>query len=57
MRSFALASALAAATLVQAGPTPTEPELPRRANSVPTVTVSGNGKPDYLLDPHKRSCG
>ncbi|KAI0842564.1 glycoside hydrolase family 72 protein [Hypoxylon sp. FL0890] len=42
MRSFALASALAAATMVQAGPTPTEPELPKRADSLPTVTASGN---------------
>jgi len=44
MRCLAVASALAAASLVGAGPTPTEPELPRRANSVPTVTVSGNGE-------------
>ncbi|OTA70569.1 glycoside hydrolase family 72 protein [Hypoxylon sp. EC38] len=42
MRSFALASALAAATMVHAGPTPTEPELPKRADSLPTVTASGN---------------
>ncbi|KAI2467544.1 glycoside hydrolase family 72 protein [Annulohypoxylon bovei var. microspora] len=42
MRSFALASALAAASMVQAGPTPTEPELPKRADSLPTVTASGN---------------
>ncbi|XDG04379.1 hypothetical protein ABKA04_003994 [Annulohypoxylon sp. FPYF3050] len=42
MRSFALASALAAAGMVHAGPTPTEPELPKRADSLPTVTASGN---------------
>jgi len=43
MRSLAVASALAVtASVVFAGPTPTEPELPRRANSVPTVTASGN---------------
>ncbi|KAI2639085.1 glycoside hydrolase family 72 protein [Hypomontagnella submonticulosa] len=42
MRSFALASALAAASMVHAGPTPTEKELPRRADSLPTVTASGN---------------
>ncbi|KAI0885447.1 glycoside hydrolase family 72 protein [Annulohypoxylon maeteangense] len=42
MRSFAIASALAAASIVQAGPTPTEPELPKRADSLPTVTASGN---------------
>ncbi|CAJ2502468.1 Uu.00g098620.m01.CDS01 [Anthostomella pinea] len=42
MRSFALASALTAASLVHASPTPTENELPRRASSLPTVTASGN---------------
>ncbi|KAF3058581.1 1,3-beta-glucanosyltransferase gel1 [Daldinia childiae] len=42
MRSFAFASALAAASMVHAGPTPTEEELPRRADSLPTVTASGN---------------
>ncbi|KAI0892161.1 glycoside hydrolase family 72 protein [Annulohypoxylon nitens] len=42
MRSFVLASALAAAGMVHAGPTPTEPELPKRADSLPTVTASGN---------------
>ncbi|KAI0019380.1 glycoside hydrolase family 72 protein [Xylariomycetidae sp. FL0641] len=42
MRSFALATALAAASAVNANPTATEKELPRRANSVPTVTASGN---------------
>ncbi|KAK6951283.1 hypothetical protein Daesc_007814 [Daldinia eschscholtzii] len=42
MRSFSLASALVAASMVHAGPTPTEKELPRRADSLPTVTASGN---------------
>ncbi|KAI1091303.1 glycoside hydrolase family 72 protein [Rostrohypoxylon terebratum] len=42
MRSFVLASALAAAGMARAGPTPTEPELPKRADSLPTVTASGN---------------
>ncbi|KAI1103152.1 glycoside hydrolase family 72 protein [Jackrogersella minutella] len=42
MRSFALASALAAASIVLAEPTPTEPELPKRADALPTVTASGN---------------
>ncbi|OTA89213.1 glycoside hydrolase family 72 protein [Hypoxylon sp. CO27-5] len=28
--------------MVHAGPTPTEPELPKRADSLPTVTASGN---------------
>ncbi|KAI1762375.1 glycoside hydrolase family 72 protein [Hypoxylon sp. FL1150] len=42
MRSFALTSALAAASLVHAGPTPTEKELPKRTSSLPTVTASGN---------------
>ncbi|KAI0164365.1 glycoside hydrolase family 72 protein [Hypoxylon sp. FL1284] len=42
MRSFALASALAAASIVHAGPTATEKELPRRADALPTVTASGN---------------
>ena len=40
MRSFALA-ALAVAG-VNAGPTATEKEMPKRADSVPTVTASGN---------------
>ncbi|KAI1331718.1 glycoside hydrolase family 72 protein [Xylariaceae sp. FL0255] len=41
--STAWAFALAAGSaLVHAGPTPTEPDLPRRANSLPTVTASGN---------------
>ncbi len=45
MRSLALASGLAAtAALVSAGPTATEPELPRRADSLPTITPSGNGR-------------
>lgn len=43
MRSFALAFAVTAASLVQAGPTATEKELPRRADALPTVTASGNG--------------
>ncbi|KAH9906771.1 glycoside hydrolase family 72 protein [Xylariomycetidae sp. FL2044] len=42
MRSFAMASALAAANVVYAGPTATEKELPRRADALPTVTASGN---------------
>lgn len=42
MKSFALISSLAAASIVYAGPTPTEKELPRRASSLPTVTASGN---------------
>ncbi|OTB07001.1 glycoside hydrolase family 72 protein [Hypoxylon sp. CI-4A] len=42
MRSFAIASALVAAGMVHAGPTPTEKELPKRADSLPTVTASGN---------------
>ncbi|KAI1389998.1 glycoside hydrolase family 72 protein [Hypoxylon trugodes] len=43
MRSFALASALtAAASLVHAEPTRTEKQLPQRADSLPTVTASGN---------------
>ncbi|XXH03377.1 hypothetical protein Hte_009775 [Hypoxylon texense] len=41
MRSFALASALTAASMVHAGPTATEKELPRRADALPTVTASG----------------
>lgn len=41
MRSFALATALAA-TSVYAGPTATEKEMPKRAESLPTVTASGN---------------
>ena len=43
MRSYAGVAALAGAVLVQAGPTPTEQELPARAASLPTVTASGNG--------------
>ncbi|KAI2618185.1 glycoside hydrolase family 72 protein [Hypoxylon sp. NC1633] len=42
MRSFVLASALAASSMVHAGPTATEKELPRRADALPTVTASGN---------------
>lgn len=42
MRSFALASALAALSVVHAGPTATNKELPRQADSLPAVTVSGN---------------
>ncbi|KAI1380646.1 glycoside hydrolase family 72 protein [Hypoxylon crocopeplum] len=42
MRSYALASALAAVSVVHAGPTATEKELPRRADPLPTVTASGN---------------
>lgn len=42
MKSFALASALAAASIVSANPTRTEPELAARADSLPTVTASGN---------------
>ncbi|RYO74979.1 hypothetical protein DL766_009098 [Monosporascus sp. MC13-8B] len=42
MRSLALASALAALSVVHAGPTATEKELPRRADPLPTVTASGN---------------
>lgn len=41
MRSFAFMTALAAAG-VSAGPTATEKELPARADSLPTVTASGN---------------
>lgn len=41
MRSFALATALAAAS-VYAGPTATEKELPKRADPLPTVTATGN---------------
>lgn len=41
MRAFALASALAAAS-VSANPTSTEKDLPARAASLPTVTASGN---------------
>lgn len=44
MKSFTFMSALAAASIVNAGPTPTENELPKRADSLPTVTASGNGK-------------
>ncbi|KAI1773386.1 glycoside hydrolase family 72 protein [Hypoxylon cercidicola] len=40
MRSFALTSALAA-SIVHAGPTATEKELPRRADALPAVTASG----------------
>ncbi|KAI0006549.1 glycoside hydrolase family 72 protein [Xylariaceae sp. FL0662B] len=43
MRSFAVAAALAAVmSTVDAEPTPTEKLLPNRADSLPTVTVSGN---------------
>ena len=42
MRSFALASALAVAGVVNAGPTTTEKDLPKRAEALPTVTASGN---------------
>ncbi|ORY68796.1 beta-glucanosyltransferase gel1 [Pseudomassariella vexata] len=45
MRSYALASALAAASLVSANPTDptrTTPQLPKRASSLPAVTASGN---------------
>ncbi|RYO95182.1 hypothetical protein DL764_007730 [Monosporascus ibericus] len=42
MRSFALASALAALSVAHAGPTATNKELPRQADSLPTVTASGN---------------
>ncbi|KAK8089916.1 glycolipid anchored surface protein [Apiospora hydei] len=42
MRSYELLSTLAAAGLVVAGPTPTEPELPKRADSLPAVSASGN---------------
>jgi len=42
MRFFVLFSALAVANIVGAGPTPTEKELPRRADTLPTVTASGN---------------
>lgn len=42
MRAFALASALAAASVVSANPTSTEKDLPARAASLPTVTASGN---------------
>ncbi|KAK6082159.1 glycolipid anchored surface protein [Seiridium cupressi] len=49
MKSFALISALAAASIVNAGPTPTENELPKRADSLPTVTASGNGKTIMIL--------
>ncbi|KAI1081469.1 glycoside hydrolase family 72 protein [Whalleya microplaca] len=42
MRSLALASALAVAGMVHAEPTVTEKELPNRADSLPTVTASGN---------------
>lgn len=38
------ASVLAAASLGHASPSKTIPELPKRANSVPPVTASGNGK-------------
>ncbi|KAI0141695.1 glycoside hydrolase family 72 protein [Xylariaceae sp. FL1272] len=37
-----LALALTAAVAVHASPTRTEPELPRRADALPTVTASGN---------------
>ena len=42
MKSFALASALAAVAI--ANPTKTLPEKPKRADSLPTITASGNGK-------------
>ncbi|RYP40659.1 hypothetical protein DL767_001517 [Monosporascus sp. MG133] len=42
MRSFALASALAALSVVHAGPTATKKEQPRQAGPLPAVTVSGN---------------
>jgi hypothetical protein len=45
MKFFTVVSALAAAAVVRSTPldgTPTEPELVKRANSVPTVTASGN---------------
>lgn len=45
MKSLALVSALAAVSsfgLVQAGPTPTEQQLPNKRASLPTVTASGN---------------
>ncbi|KAH6652950.1 glycolipid anchored surface protein [Truncatella angustata] len=42
MKSFALISTLAVATIANAGPTPTENELPKRADTLPTVTASGN---------------
>ncbi|KAK8048734.1 glycolipid-anchored surface protein 5 [Apiospora phragmitis] len=42
MRSYELLSTLAAAGLVVAGPTPTEPELPKRADSLTAVSASGN---------------
>ncbi|KAI1851084.1 hypothetical protein JX265_002869 [Neoarthrinium moseri] len=42
MKSLSLMSVLAAANIVNAGPTPTENELPKRADSLPTVTASGN---------------
>ncbi|KAI1344811.1 glycoside hydrolase family 72 protein [Xylariaceae sp. FL0016] len=42
MRSVAFASALAAANVVSAGPTATEKQMPKRADSLPTVTASGN---------------
>jgi 1,3-beta-glucanosyltransferase GAS5 len=56
MRSFAMVSALAAASIVSAGPTPTEKELPKRTSSLPTVTVSGNGKnPWFTPSRYKKS--
>lgn len=53
MRSFALASAFTAASLVHAGPTATEKDLPRRADSLPTVTPSGNGIALSSFPPYK----
>lgn len=41
MKTFAIASALAAVAL--ANPTKTTPEKARRADSMPTITASGNG--------------
>ncbi|KAL7623176.1 1,3-beta-glucanosyltransferase [Parahypoxylon ruwenzoriense] len=49
MRSFALASALAAASMVSAGPTATEKELPRRADPLPTTTAFWTGDKRFYI--------
>lgn len=48
MKQFAFVSALAALGTVSASPTATEKEPPSKRASLPTVTVSGNGKPALM---------
>lgn len=45
----AAAVALVAAVAVSANPTPTTPEKPIKARSLPTVTASGNGMNDLTF--------